>query len=442
MMTIIFISFVIIIALLLLPSQLRGQKEALDEVRISLSVRMDQLKKDFQFRTKELARRLKSGDLADDEWQKLNDELRLDTQASIESTQLATETSKTNISWLFAIGILLIISIIVTVTYQYVGEYDKANNQMMIIEQLASEPNTIENLTQIARTQKDNDSLDNLYLAYRSKVELHPSSTYALRELAAFNATYGRTDEAKSAIQIALKLEPNNLDLQVDLAQILTASKDKKDLFKSFEIVNEVLRKDPGHESALLLLANASFQFGLYKKAILTWQKLLKRYDENSEMTPILNQRILLAEEKIAEKQQTQQTQQIPTTKPDKTVVSKASMAVKIEIPDSVLLTLSGKERLFVFAKAIDGPRFPVAVKNTTVEAAKGIIVLSDSDAMRPEFALSKYDKVQLVARISKSGTAIAGNGDIEGKSEIISKPFPTKPISIVIDSEINDASM
>ena len=81
-------------------------------------------------------------------------------------------------------------------------------------------------------------------------------------------------------------------------------------------------------------------------------------------------------------------------------------------------------------------------MKNTTVDAATKIIVLSDSDAMRPEFALSKYKKVQLVVRISKSGTAIAGKGDIEGKSEILTVPFPTEPTTVIVNTVINDAAM
>ena len=440
-MTIIFIGFVIITAFVLLPSQVRKQKESLDEVSTSLSVRMEQLKNDFQFRTKELARRLKSGDLADDEWQKLSDELSLDTESSIESTESATQSSKVNVSWLFAISILIVISSIVTITYKYSGEYEKVSNQMTIVNQLTTDPNTIDKLTNIVQTEQTNAALDNLYLAYRSKVELLPSNTSAWRELAAFNATYRRMDEAKEAMQIAMKLEPDNLDLKIDLAQLLTTSKEKQDLFRSFKLVNEVLRKDPGHENALFLLANSSFQFGLYKKAILTWQKLLTQFESDLDMTLMLNQRISMAEEKIAEKEVNQTSTTSSETKDPKTVVTKASMAVKVEIPDSVRLTLSGNERLFVFAKAVDGPRFPIAVKNMSVEDAAGIIVLSDTDAMRPEFALSKYKKVQLVVRISKSGTAIAGKGDIEGKSEVITAPFPTKPVTIAVNNVIYDAT-
>ena len=88
-MTIVFILFVILVAIVLLPSQLTSQKGALAEVQTSLTVRMEQLKKDFQFRTKELARRLQSEDLAEDEWQKMTDELQMDTRASIDSTQIA-----------------------------------------------------------------------------------------------------------------------------------------------------------------------------------------------------------------------------------------------------------------------------------------------------------------------------------------------------------------
>jgi len=59
MMIIIFVLFILLTAIFLLPSQVFQQKQALQDVEDSLIIRLQQLKLEFQLRTKELARRLK-----------------------------------------------------------------------------------------------------------------------------------------------------------------------------------------------------------------------------------------------------------------------------------------------------------------------------------------------------------------------------------------------
>ena len=45
---------------------------------------------------------------------------------------------------------------------------------------------------------------------------------------------------------------------------------------------------------------------------------------------------------------------------------------------------------------------------------------LSDRDAMSPAAKLSGQQRVVVVARVSRSGTATAGAGDLEGRSPVV----------------------
>ena len=51
----------------------------------------------------------------------------------------------------------------------------------------------------------------------------------------------------------------------------------------------------------------------------------------------------------------------------------------------------------------------PLAVRRLTVAQLPAEVLLNDADAMMPQLKLSAYPKITLVARISRSGDATAG---------------------------------
>lgn len=104
------------------------------------------------------------------------------------------------------------------------------------------------------------------------------------------------------------------------------------------------------------------------------------------------------------------------------TVVLSAELAAKAAPTDTV----------FIFARASQGPKMPLAVFKEYVKNLPISFTLDDSMAMRPQLKLSGFDQVVVVARVSKSGTPMAQSGDMEGTTSTI-KPG-TKDLHIVID--------
>ena len=100
--------------------------------------------------------------------------------------------------------------------------------------------------------------------------------------------------------------------------------------------------------------------------------------------------------------------------------------------------SLAGKgsptDTLFVFAREANGPPMPVAIVRATRKDLPFTFRLDDSTSMMPSRKLSDVETVVIVARLSKSGQAMAQSGDLEGTSQ------PVKPgvegITIVIDRE------
>jgi len=433
-MTILFIIFTLLVALLLLPSQLGAQTTGLQDVKTSLNVRLEQLKKDFQFRSRELARRLKSADLDKEEWQKLNDELQIETRSSIDSTRVASQSEKTNSSALMSIVLIVLIVAISFAAYQFSGSQELVEQQIKISKLLEDDPLTIEKLSKKAQSAKSQDALYEFYLALRTKVDKMPSNIESWRDLASFNADYGRISEARAAMKVAMSIEPDNLFLKTDLAQILLGSKNQQDLFYSRQLIQQVLEEQPENQDALFLLGQNSFQFGMFKRAIRSWEQLLEISKPGSAMANLVKKQIDRARELLNKPDEKQSTVKDTTT----TNSSSSRLIIKLTIPESIQSRLSGKETLFIFAKAVEGPAFPLAAIKTTVDKHAKEIVLSDKNAMQAEHTLSKYDKIIVIARISMAGITSSTEGDIQGQSEIISKPFPTSAITVVIDDDVN----
>ena len=101
-----------------------------------------------------------------------------------------------------------------------------------------------------------------------------------------------------------------------------------------------------------------------------------------------------------------------------------AKLASKLEQnPDNVV---------FIFARAVNGPRMPLAAQRARVADLPMDFMLDDSQAVMQGATISSVDSVRVEVRVSKSGTANPGKGDLTGKSDPV-KPG-AKGLKIVID--------
>ena len=73
-------------------------------------------------------------------------------------------------------------------------------------------------------------------------------------------------------------------------------------------------------------------------------------------------------------------------------------------------------DTLFVFARAAQGPRMPLAILKLKVSDLPLTFTLDDSTSMSPELTLSKFPSVIVGARISRSGDAMPRSGDLVGQ--------------------------
>ncbi len=107
----------------------------------------------------------------------------------------------------------------------------------------------------------------------------------------------------------------------------------------------------------------------------------------------------------------------IPAPAADSQAPSAAAIKVSVSLSPAVARQAAPEDVVFVFARAAQGPRMPLAIVRKQVKDLPATIVLDDNHGMNPEMKLSSVPEVVVVARVSKSGTAYAKAGDLEGTS-------------------------
>jgi cytochrome c-type biogenesis protein CcmH len=94
-----------------------------------------------------------------------------------------------------------------------------------------------------------------------------------------------------------------------------------------------------------------------------------------------------------------------------------SAVSGRISLAPALAARISPGDTLFVFARAVEGPRMPLAILKRSAADLPLSFTLDDSMAMSPELKLSAFPDVVIGARLSRSGDAMPSSGDLEGQS-------------------------
>jgi cytochrome c-type biogenesis protein CcmH len=115
-----------------------------------------------------------------------------------------------------------------------------------------------------------------------------------------------------------------------------------------------------------------------------------------------------------------------PTTAP----TGNAEVRVSVSLAPGVAAVPPA--RVFVIARAPNGPPMPIAVRALDPTTLPQQLVLTDRDAMQPSRVLSMFERVEVVARLSRSGDPIRQPGDLESPTQLIDpRTAPTAALVI-----------
>ena len=205
---------------------------------------------------------------------------------------------------------------------------------------------------------------------------------------------------------------------------------------KPMEMVNRALKLDPANPMALSLAATAAYNRNDLASAVAQWERLLTIVPPDSDDAKWLSEAVSKTRAQIGAPAATAQAASSTADKKTATAAPAASTGAAISGRVSLAPALASKvqptDTVFVFARAPQGPRMPLAVQRVHVSDLPFDFKLDDSMAMSPEFKISGAAEVRIEARISKNGSATPGPGDLIGAGPVV-KPGASK-IEVVID--------
>jgi cytochrome c-type biogenesis protein CcmH len=248
--------------------------------------------------------------------------------------------------------------------------------------------------------------------------------------------TMGRFGEAADAYAHLVKLVPPNAVLLADYADSLAMSLNKNLQGEPEKLINRALELDPNNIKALALSGGASFERHDYLAAIAQWKKIQTLAPPDSEITRSVTSSIAEAQTLAGlppnasaaagpagasgEAASGAASGAVGGTVNEASASSSAATQVSgtVELDAALRSQVADTDSVFIFARAVDGPRFPLAVLHKQVKDLPMTFVLDDSMSMIPNAKISAFPLVVVGARISKTGSATPSAGDLEGLSE------------------------
>lgn len=263
------------------------------------------------------------------------------------------------------------------------------------------------------------------------RLQENPNDGAGWLMLARSYAVLGRYPESSAAFSRALGLLPPDAQHYADYADIVAMAQGKKLIGEPEKLVRRALEIDPKNIKALALSGTIAFDRQEYAQAIREWQKVVALVPEDSAAAAGIAGSIRDAENRLAiSSKQVSEVTPVAGKEPQATI---ASISGTVELDSSMRAAMKPGDTLFVFARAVDGPRMPVAMMRAKAGELPMNFTLDDSMAMSPQFKLSTVGRVVVGARISKSGDALARAGDLEGLSAPISAKSGN--VKIIINS-------
>lgn len=246
-------------------------------------------------------------------------------------------------------------------------------------------------------------------LAERMKNE--PDNVKGWTMLARSYNALGRYEKASEAYAHLVKLAPDDAGLLADYADVLAMTRGRSLQGEPEKIIERAVKVDEKNVKALALWGSAAFERKDYASAVKRWEKILPLVPADSEVARSVTGSIAEAQGLMG---------QVPATasKSADKAVSGAKVEGMVELDPALRSEVADGDAVFIFARAAQGPRFPLAVLRKQVKDLPVRFVLDDSMAMTPEAKLSGVPLVVVGARISKSGNATPSPGDLEGLTE------------------------
>lgn len=353
----------------------------------SISLNMEQLENNSVFKDQKikLSKMLEEGLIDITEYSKLILKYeRISFREADGYSEPITTISDNKGSWILLLCLLLM-PVFVFSTYNFLG----ASADLNISHLLEKRANL--SLNDLERVELNKNLQEKIYNRLQGK----PNHIYYLITLAQLKIENGDFLGAKESYLKTLKLRPNDSDLLSEYAQALYFSENRKFTKEVRSIINKTIKLNPNNAVALGLNGIDYFEQGLYQLAIISWENALKVTKKNTPEANALNTSILHAKKFTDEKNY--------------------RLSVEIEIPEKY--RINKDNIIYIYAREWEGSPRPLAAVKFKLSNLPKVVLLDDSMGMMGPKTLSSVEFLEIIARISASGSVTPLPGDYQGST-------------------------
>jgi len=309
-----------------------------------------------------------------------------------------------------ALVVMLAIPCASIALYFYYGDYRVIEN-----------PQLAQAAAQAPHATAPQMSLDEMVAAIEKRLHDNPQDAEAWYML-------GRTRMAKGEFAGAVEAFQRSNELLADEPGILFALADALAMLNNGSLLGEPealvqrgLQIAPRFPNGLWLAGMAAEQREDFKAAHRYWSLLLPMIGDNPESANEV--RGMLAS---LEQRDPSLVQQQPA--------AGRQLNVQVDISAELRARADPSTAVFVYAKAMQGPPMPLAVRRLQLQDLPTTLTLGDADAMMPSMKLSSFEQVIVGARVSFSGNPVAQSGDFYTEMDSVDSANPPESISLTID--------
>ncbi|MDH3630049.1 MAG: c-type cytochrome biogenesis protein CcmI [Gammaproteobacteria bacterium] len=334
--------------------------------------------------------------------------LDLQTSLALELDSGEADSEKSRGKWM-AVVVLLAIPLSSVALYLVYGEYRVIEN-----------PQLVKAVPQQQAATAPQMSLDEMVVAVKEKLRANPEDAEGWFMLGRALMGKQQYNEAVTAFQRSNDLIGDEPGILFALADALAMQNNGNLLGEPEALVKRGLELAPRFPNGLWLAGMAAEQRKDYKAAHVYWTQLLPLIADNPGSVREIKGLIAMLEEREPELASV--------------VSTGASLNLVVDISADLKSRSSPGAAVFVYAKAMQGPPMPLAVKKLQLSDLPVTLTLSDDDAMMPTLKLSTFDQVIVGARVSSSGKPVAQAGDFYTEIEAVDSKNPPAQITLTID--------
>ena len=261
-----------------------------------------------------------------------------------------------------------------------------------------------------------------------------PGNAQGWALLAQAYSALGKPQQALDALDHLLKLQPDDPDAMVAWVEATAETSPSHQIDDASRAkLQRALQIEPTHQRALWLLGISDFQRKDYADAAKQWKTLLPLLPPGSRVTVAVQQELAAAEAHTGGSTPNATLAAADPASSSTATRAEVALTVTVKLDPKLAGKVTSGDTLFVFARAVDGPPMPLAVARLRASDLPARVTLTDAMAMAPTMTLSKFPKVSVAARISKSGNAMPQAGDLESAPvEVVTDSH--KPVALTID--------